>query len=229
MLWDGKTDIRIRPKGASADILIRGNSSDFDVFRQIFMQKEYASLLDIKEVNLVIDAGANVGYSSVYFLSHFPDCKIVAVEPDPENYAALKYNLSHYKDRVKLLNCGIWSRPAKLVIESEIYRDGREWTRQVKECGPEETGEVTAITIGDILSQSGRNRLSLLKMDIEGAEAVIFADPSHREWLTRTDAIAIELHDDTGFGDATELFSAAIRDEHFQVSQAGELTICRRI
>ena len=228
-LWGGKKDIHVRPKKVSTDILIRGDSSDLDVFRQIFLQKEYGCLLDLKNVDLIIDAGANVGYSSIYFLSHFPNCFVVAIEADPENFSALKHNLMPYRDRTKLLNCGVWYKPAHLSIDRETYRDGREWTRQVKECGPGETGEIEAITVGDVLSQSRRDRLSLLKMDIEGAEAVIFADASHREWLTRTDAIAIELHDDTGFGDVTGLFSDAIRDEHFQVSHSGELTICRRI
>jgi hypothetical protein len=44
----------------------------------------------------------------------------------------------------------------------------------------------------------------------------------------RTDAIAIELHDDTGFGDARKLFAEAIHNEHFEISHSGELTICRR-
>jgi hypothetical protein len=44
----------------------------------------------------------------------------------------------------------------------------------------------------------------------------------------RTDAIAIELHDDTGFGDARILFAGAIHNEHVEISHRGELTICRR-
>jgi hypothetical protein len=69
---------------------------------------------------------------------------------------------------------------------------------------------------------------SALKMDIEGAEAVVFADPSCQQWLPKTEAIAIELHDDSGFGPASDLFHAAIRDQRFQVSHSGELTICLR-
>ncbi len=227
-LWNGQTDIRVRPKGTSAAVLIRGNSSDVDVFGQIFIQNEYGCLLGTNTVDLVIDAGANVGYSSVYFLSRFPSCQLVAIEPDPANFAALRENLAPYGARATLHNCGIWSRPAQLAIESSLYRDGREWTRQVRECEPGERGDVTAITIGELLRQSGRERLSLLKMDIEGAEAVVFADAACQEWLKRTDAVAIELHDDTSFGEASNLFHAAIRDQHFQISHSGELTICRR-
>lgn len=228
-VWNGTKDIHVRPKNAAADVLIRGNSSDAEVFGQIYIQAEYACLLDLKAVDLVIDAGANVGYSSIYFLSHFPDCQVVAIEPDPANFAVLRENLAPYGSRVTLHNCGIWSKPAQLAIESSHYRDGREWTRQVRECEPGEQGDITAITIPQILQQSGRDRLSLLKMDIEGAEAVVFADAACRDWLARTEAVAIELHDDTSFGQATDLFHEAIRNHHFQISHSGELTICRRL
>jgi FkbM family methyltransferase len=227
--WDGTRDIQVRPKEANSDVLVRGDSSDLEVLSQIYIQKEYGSLVDMRGVDLVVDAGANVGYSSVYFLSHFPDCHVVAVEPDPANFAALKKNLAPYGDRATLHNCGIWSKSAQLAIESNSYRDGREWTRQVRECAPGERGDITAITIAEILQQSGRERLSLLKMDIEGAEAVVFADEACQEWLNCTDAFAIELHDDTSFGEATNLFHKAISHQNFQINHCGELTIGRRV
>ena len=84
------------------------------------------------------------------------------------------------------------------------------------------------MTVGELLLESGRNRLSLLKLDIEGAETVVFDDPSCQQWLPNTEAIAIELHDDSGFGPASDLFHAAIRDQQYNVSHSGELTICLR-
>jgi hypothetical protein len=49
-----------------------------------------------------------------------------------------------------------------------------------------------------------------------------------QQWLPKTEAIAIELHDDSGFGPASDLFNAAIQDQHYQISHSGELTICLR-
>lgn len=226
--WDRKNSLTIQPKGISKPLLIRSDSSDLDVFWQIFGEKEYSCLTNLGDVDLIIDAGANVGYSSVYFLSHFPDCRVIAIEPDDNNFASLQKNLAPYGQRAQALKCGIWSKSAELAIENSEYRDGRDWTRQVRECGVGEKGDIRAVTVGDLLLQSGRNRLSLLKMDIEGAEAVVFADPSCQQWLPKTEAIAIELHDDSGFGPASDLFHAAIRDQHYQISHSGELTICLR-
>jgi FkbM family methyltransferase len=226
--WDRKGCLTLQPKGISKPLVIRSNSSDIDVFWQIFCEKEYSCLANLADVDLIIDAGANVGYSSVYFLSHFPDCKVIAIEPDGNNFASLQRNLAPYGQRAQALKCGIWSKSAELAIEDANYRDGRDWTRQVRECEVGETGDIKAVTVADLLLQSGRNRLSLLKMDIEGAEAVVFADPSCQQWLPKTEAIAIELHDDSGFGPASDLFHAAIRDQHYQISHSGELTICLR-
>ena len=226
--WDRKCDLTLQPRDVHESLVIRANSSDVDVFSQIFVEKEYACLADLVDVDLIIDAGANVGYSSVYFLSHFPKCRVIAIEPDGDNFTSLLKNLAPYGERAQALKRGIWSKSAELGIDDAIYRDGREWTRQVRECEDGETGDIRAVTVAELLLQSGRHKLSLLKMDIEGAEAVVFADPSCQQWLPKTEAIAIELHDDSGFGPASDLFHAAIRDQRFQISHSGELTICLR-
>jgi len=226
--WDRKDELTLQPRGIDKPLIIRPNSSDIDVFWQIFGLKEYACLDILADVDLIIDAGANVGYSSVYFLSHFPGCRVIAVEPDGDNFASLQKNLAPYGDRAQALKRGIWSKSAELAIEDVTYRDGRDWTRQVRECEDGEAGDIRAVTVAELLLQSGRNKLSLLKIDIEGAEAVVFADPSCQQWLIKTEAIAIELHDDSGFGPASDLFHAAIQDQGYQISHSGELTICLR-
>jgi hypothetical protein len=64
-------------------------------------------------------------------------------------------------------------------------------------------------------------------MDIEGTEALVFAG-SHEAWLGKTDALLAELHDDSYFGKATEVFYPAMDRYHFIVSRSGELRVCRR-
>lgn len=207
---------------------LRTGSSDIDAFHQIFIEREYGCLADICNVHLVLDCGANVGYSSAYFLSRFPNCQLVAVEPDADNFAILRENLAWYGDRVKLVRAGVWSRRGRLVMSRGSYRDGREWSRQVRLCRPEEAADCDAVDVGSLLACSGHDRISLLKVDVEGAEAVIFAE-NFQSWLDKVDNIAIELHDDTAFGNASDVFFTAIRGQGFQVSRSGELTICRRL
>lgn len=226
-LRHGDIPTRIQPKFIDYGVTVRPRTSDAQVFGQIFLDREYACLDRQPQVDLILDCGANVGYSSAYFLSRFPNSRVVAIEPDPGNFEALKRNLAPYGSRARLVRAGIWSHPAPLVVSEETYRDGREWARQVRPARPGEPVDLRGIDIGTLLAETDAERLSILKMDIEGAEAVVFADGAPA-WLDRVDTIAIELHDDTAFGDASRVFREAIRGKGFEVSHSGELTICRR-
>ena len=119
--------------------MVRSGTSDLDVFSQIFLHREYRCLDALGDVDTVIDCGANVGYASIYFLSRFPNSIVVAVEPDPGNFAALQANLVPYGSRARAVHSGVWSESVGLVMNDVEYRDGREWARQVR---PARAGEV---------------------------------------------------------------------------------------
>ena len=220
----------IKPKGVIHPLCLRLNSSDGDVFRQIFVEHEYKALNNLLDVQLIIDCGANIGLSSVYFLNKFKNSKVVAVEPDPNNYSHLKKNLRMYSDRTVLINKGIWSHPVQLIKSNEKFRDCRDWSVQVREFNSNFDSReniIKGIDIGTILKLSGYNRISILKIDIEGAESILFSK-NYKNWLGQVDSIAIELHDDSMFGNANEIFDLAICDEKFKVEKDGELTFCFR-
>jgi FkbM family methyltransferase len=198
-----------------------------DVFRYIFIDREYAPLGDLDPVELVVDCGAYAGYSSTYFLSLFPQCRIIAVEPDPGNFELLQRNLDAYADRTTAIHAAVWSSCCNLELSTETFRDGREWTRHVHESTEDGTTTIPGVDIPAVVASTDAERISLLKMDIEGAEAVVFRD-NPDEWLHRVDNIVIELHDDSAFGNASQLFFGAISRHGFNVSTSGELTICKR-
>jgi hypothetical protein len=85
---------------------------------------------------------------------------------------------------------------------------------------------MVATDIGSLLAGSGHERISILKMDVEGAEAEIFSQPC--DWLDRVDALVIELHGPPHFPDGATPFHAAMEGRGFELSRAGELTVCRR-
>jgi len=206
---------------------LRYDSSDANTFVQIHVMKEYAPLYEMSDVGLVIDCGANIGCASACFLSQFPSCYVIAVEADPSNYKMLQRNMDAYKDRVEILNAGVWSQTTPLCISSEC-RDGAEASRQVRPC-KEEDADIMGVSIGSLLDSSKYERISLLKVDVEGAEAVIFNE--NIDWLDQVDVIAIELHDAERFehfGKASEVFHRAVEGRGFELTKNGELTICYR-
>jgi FkbM family methyltransferase len=215
-------------KDADSRLAARPHTSDIKVFDGIFLRSEYRCISDLKNVSFVIDCGANVGYSSVFFLSLFKNCHVASVEPDPGNFDLLRLNLDSYSGRTTLYHAGVWSHNATLRIREIPYRDGDKWTCQVEECDVNSPESFSAIDIRSILRNSGYDRISLLKMDIEGAEAIVFSDGCE-DWLSKVDNIVIELHDDSIFGPATDSVTRRImstnRFEQFKSS--GETFVFR--
>ena len=129
----------VRPRQVEHTLQARlRGSSDPRAFEQIFIVEEYSCLRELNEPSLVLDLGANVGFSAAYFLSVFPKALLVAVEPDERNLAICKANLSPYGDRVLLLHGAAWSRTATLRLSRGTFGDGCEWPTQVGELGEEE-------------------------------------------------------------------------------------------
>jgi FkbM family methyltransferase len=207
---------------ADHPLACRPGTSDVQVFRQVFIERQYACLDGVKGPGLILDCGANVGYSAAYLLSRFPGARLIAVEPDPGNFALLEQNLRPYGDRARAIRSGVWSRPVGLTVVESGFRDGLEWTRQVRECLPGESPQMTAVDVGSLLEESGYERISILKIDIERAELEVFSR-HYESWLPRVDHLAIELHDD----ECEAVFLRAARSVPFEIVRHGELTLCR--
>lgn len=202
----------------------RYDSSDLDVFEQIYVQEEYRPLKSINNVKLIVDCGGYVGYSGSYLLEMFPDSHLIAIEPDLDNFSLLRKNLSPYKDRATLMRAAVWSHKTHLAVSKGEYRDGREWAIQVREALGGEEASVETTDIGSLLDASGFARIDILKMDVEGAEVAVFSG-NCTGWLNRVNNLAIELH---GKECEAALFRA-LDGYRYELSRSGELTICKNI
>lgn len=193
----------------------RPRTSDIEVFSQILFFNEYRCVSELQSPKLIVDLGANVGYSSAYFLSQFKGCKVIAVEPDPANFAELQKNVAPYRDRVTTIQAAVWPRSER--VDLDHPGQGGEWGISVK---PSDTGSIQTITIPELLRVSGQDRISLLKIDIEGAETELFS--ANTEWIDNVENIVIELHGK----EAEDAFFAKIDNWRFVVSKCDELTVC---
>jgi FkbM family methyltransferase len=206
----------VHARWSANPVFVRRGTSDMWTFDLIFVDHEYRCIDHLANVRTIIDAGANVGYSSAYFLTQFPDVRVIAIEPDPDNFRALQRNVSRWGERVICVNAALWSKAGALSFRKETMQLGQEWGRQV-ESG---VGDVQALDIPQILANYDINDIDLLKIDIEGAEKEVFA--ADTSWLDRVRNIVIELHDD----EDRRVFHNAIRYRDFALSHCEELTVC---
>lgn len=179
-------------KDIKEKIYLRKGTSDAPTFHQIFAHREYGlKMLDIKP-KTIIDAGANIGLFSVFIKNKFPDAKIVAIEPDKDNYQMVLKNTEKYDD-ISVINCGLWNKSTMLKVYDK-YNSGK-WGMVVEETSDTSDPQaVWSISIGDIIEKYGFTSVDLLKIDIETAEKYLF-DESCKSWLPKVKVIAIELHD----------------------------------
>jgi FkbM family methyltransferase len=124
-----------------------GRSTDWRTFDQIFIQDQYGPLADLDSPELVVDCGANAGYTSVLLLNWFPGARVIAVEPDPANVEICRKNLAPYGDRAMLLAAAVWSRNARVMLSPGTLGCGKEWAREVRRPGPSEKGNIRAINV----------------------------------------------------------------------------------
>jgi FkbM family methyltransferase len=201
------------------------NHSDIDVYKQVFIDKEYDIIHWILNLNhskskiIVIDAGANVGYTSLFFSLNFEDYQIYAIEPSFENCRIFSENISLNDINVKLYQNALTDSEGKKFDLDRDFRDSKDWSITTSE---KIDGLIEGITINEIINKNNLPYISLLKIDIEGAERFLFVEGVDLNYLKVTNLITIEIHDE--FNIRQEIYSI-LKSNGFLIFNSGELTI----
>ncbi len=185
----GLTDFQAAAPGLSK-VWIRPRTSDRNMFSDVLLDREYELPLE-PPPKFIIDAGANVGYTSAFFATRYPAAQIVAIEPEESNFAQLQKNLLGL-NRVTALKKGLWPRVAYLHIDNP---DDVKSGFRLAESDMALPGSIEATTIPALMQQFGAEQIDICKIDIEGGECELLSDPDCDAWLSRTRMLIIELHD----------------------------------
>ena len=183
--------------GEDRPIVVRSGTSDWYALEEVFLHHEYGDVqnsLGKDDVKNILDLGANVGMSVRLWQSLYPRARIVAVEPDPENVGVLKANTgldaaASTQDLTVLQVC-VAGTSRKVSLD----RSRGEYAYRMSDSpGPRED-EIDALTVSQILELTRmEGTIDLLKCDIEGAEAEVFANCS--QWIANVKNLVIELHE----------------------------------
>lgn len=203
-------------------------SSDLNVFAQIYQYTEYKPLVEAfqkhfpndKKLN-IIDAGSNIGLTSVYLSKHFPGSNFITIEPDTSNFESISYNLqTNGIQNVAQIKGGLWSKNTNLKLVND-FRDKKDWSIRVEETNEE--GDLKAFSLNYLMKEHQFETIDILKIDIEGSEKEVFtgvgADVS---FLAKTKCIAIEIHDE--FDCRADIYTI-LKEYNFEFFESGELTI----
>ena len=156
---------------------------------EVVLNRCYNPTIDFEVVDgmNVMDAGANVGVFTMYAALRTPHGVVVAVEPDSENFRFLTENIAanHITNVIPL-------RAAVASEHGQVRLGGFNPGNMTITAANSTSGTpVLAMTFDEIISESGLTKIDFAKIDIEGAEFLLFQDPS---WLRNVRRVAMEVH-----------------------------------
>ncbi len=190
---------------------LRDTETDLAIFEQIFLLDDCTLPHDVRpdSVRYVIDAGAHVGCSSLFFAARYPKATILAVEADARNHQQLVRNTAAIPS-IKPMLGAVFHQNAPVKVRNP---DDRPWGFQVSAAdanGPGDGAQVPGRTLLEWMRLADFPRIDLLKLDIEGAELELLENDG-AVWLRQVGTLIIELHDDIQKG-CSESFRRAVRD-----------------
>jgi FkbM family methyltransferase len=199
--YDSKLDKIILPESG---LQFYNGISNGDLFN-IFYEKDY-DFLPVKD-RVVIDIGANIADSSIYFAMSGAK-KVIALEPFPKNFEIAQKNitLNGFTDKIELLNAGCCGGQSKdMVLDASANGVGCQTMQS--SLG----SNIHFYTLRELIDKYNIDSPAVLKLDCEGCEYDIILS-NGKTVLDKFSHIQVEYH--YGFGDLKK----HLVDANFSVS-----------
>ncbi|MGL5820571.1 MAG: FkbM family methyltransferase [Sarcina sp.] len=180
------------------------NNTDKYVVKEVFLYGEYNYDFDLEKTYTVIDIGANIGDTSLYFANNNNVEKVIAFEPFKPTYERAKDNIYrniNLMNKIDLRNYGLGDKSEKIEVYYNSINTGNMSSVVNNEEFIDENKTKCELIIksfeevfSEIVTMNKQNSI-LLKIDCEGAEFSIFESVRHREDLfVNVEAIIMEWH-----------------------------------
>ena len=173
---------------------IRVNSPDKYTLWETWKLKSYDdNEYPIQPADTIIDIGANIGDFSVWAARQAPKGKILAYEPDKNNYSLLMKN----KKLNKCKNILCYRQAVSDKKKTEILYTQVEQNNATHSLFPDKYARkvpVVSTTLDEIIEKHAFKSVDLLKIDAEGSEYPILFNTS-KKTLKKIKKIFFEYHD----------------------------------
>ena len=181
----------------------------------------------VAEPRFVVDVGANIGQTLETFLDWWLNARCLSLEPLPDAFAGLQKVVSRYSGRVEAINCGVGSKPGRLVLngskaqsanssfrsfnkdaETALAHRGLRAKLSTFEFGADDKYEVeVSVETLDVILSSSKSRsatwfreigIDILKIDTQGWELEVLRGAN--EVLKQTKVVLAEWQFDDIYG-----------------------------
>lgn len=187
----------------SVEEIFCGNIYDFKVSNQ----KPY-----------ILDCGANIGLSVIFFKKLYPQARIVAFEPDKEIFQVMQDNVKAFGlQDVTLVNKAVWDKTEQL----SFFNEGSLAGSLVTDFNT--NNNVTVVEAEDLLPYLSEP-VDFLKIDIEGAELVVMQRIAPK--LSMVQHLFLEYHSDRDKPQQLQDLLALVSEAGFRyyIKEADNLT-----
>ncbi len=184
------------PVGVVRLFLRSNGGSDAFIHSEVFEHNYYDLSLRYAP-KTVLDLGANIGLTTIYFRFCFPDAALACVEPMPGNLWLLRKNLQLNNVDATVFPGAADAEDGRVLMRVDSMDYGHRVLKSGDGC-EDKLLEVPAFSIPTLLDVLGWDRIDLLKIDIEGHEKILLS--KNADWINLVGSICIECHD--GYNEA---------------------------
>jgi FkbM family methyltransferase len=147
----------------------------------------------------IVDCGANVGFALAWFKQRYPTATVTSFEPEADAFALLQRTAAAnpWTD-VELVNAAVGTEDGIVDLYLDAHRPAMPVSSLLPDRRPDApAGSVVAtpvrcVRLADWLAD--RERVDLLKLDIEGTEGAVLEDLQRTRALPRISRLAVEFH-----------------------------------
>jgi len=196
--------------------------------KEIFTQDLYHFETD-SSAPFIIDAGAHIGLSVLYFKQLYPASQIIAIEPNPESFKLLEKNMFENQiEGVTLINAALSDKSGQETLFLDETNEKWHSTAGFHKgswTGTQRSEQITvqSHTFSEFITQP----IDFLKMDIEGVEQRVLSSSAESLPLIKEMIFEFHTHKSQSLKKLIELLKKTHRVDLYKETHTVELKKAR--